>query len=60
MVLERENKISYPYDSFVPFYRAVLGGNPVPLTVASTVPLHDNAFPIPSICFPRKKPEYRR
>lgn len=49
MVLERENKISYPYDSFVPFYRAVLGGNPAPLTVASTVPLRDNAFPIPSI-----------
>lgn len=59
MVLKHEDKISHPY-SFVRFYCAVLGYNPVLSTAASIVPLYDNAFLIPSICFPREKPECHR
>jgi len=60
MVLEHEDKISHPYNSFVRFCCAVLGCSPVPSIAASAVLLYDNAFPIPSICFPREKPECHR
>lgn len=52
------DKISHRYNSFVRFCCAVLGCNPILSTAASAMPLYDNAFPIPSICFSHEKAEW--
>lgn len=60
MILEGEDKMSHPYDSFVLFCCGVLGCNSTPSTAASVVPLYDNAFLILSIFLSREKPECHR